>query len=241
MNGKAADPDVELLVLCRLLGEADRSDLREAIGAAGDEQLVHRMRMQALDRLDADHAFMLGLVREHRRPRDVADGVDAGHIGPAHAVDHDGAAIGLHAELFETEILDIADDADRRNHPVDGHRLRAALAVVDGRGDAVGLLVELRHLGAGEDLDALFLELLAREGRDLGILRPAGSAAAPRPRSPRRPWCDRSSRTRCRWRRSRPPAATSASCRGPSPRNRSRPASCPARARAARAAARRSR
>ena len=46
----------------------------------------------------------------------------------------------------------------------------AALAVVDGGRDAVGLLVELRHLGAGHDLDALPLEALAREGRDLGVL-----------------------------------------------------------------------
>ena len=87
------------------------------------------------------------------------------------AVDDDGAPLGLHAELFQSEILDIADHAHRGNHPVDGERLRAALAFVDGRGDAVGLLVELRHLGAGHDLDALPLEALAREGRDLGVLR----------------------------------------------------------------------
>ena len=34
---EAADADLELLVLGGLLGEADRSDLRRAIGAAGDE------------------------------------------------------------------------------------------------------------------------------------------------------------------------------------------------------------
>ncbi len=46
----------------------------------------------------------------------------------------------------------------------------AALAVVDGRGDVVGFLVELRHLGTGEDLDALLLERLAGEDCNLGIL-----------------------------------------------------------------------
>ena len=105
------------------------------------------MRMQALDRLDADHAFMLGLVRQHRRARDVADGVDAGHVGLAVAVDHDAAAVGLDAEFFEPEVLDVADHADRRDHPLELDRLRL-LAVVDGGDDAVGLLLELRHLGA---------------------------------------------------------------------------------------------
>ena len=113
---------------------------------------------------------MLGLVRQHRRAGDIADGVDARHIGLAVAIDHDGAAIGFHAELFEPEIFDIADHADGRDHAIDGDRLRAALAVVDGRGDAVGLLVELGDFRAGDDLDALLLELLAREGGDLRIL-----------------------------------------------------------------------
>ena len=116
--------------------------------------------MQALDRLDADHALVLGLVRQHRRAGDVADGVDARHVGACRAVDHDGAAVDLHAELFQAEVLDVADDADRGDDAVDGERLRAALAVVDGGGDAVGLLVELGHLGAGHDLDALLLERL---------------------------------------------------------------------------------
>ena len=79
-------------------------------------------------------------------------------------------ALGLHAELFQAEIFDIADDADRGDDAVDGERLGAAFAVVDGRGDAVGFLVELGHLGAGENFDALLLETLARESGDLGVL-----------------------------------------------------------------------
>ncbi len=167
---KTPDADVEFLLLRRLLGQPDRGDLRRAIGAAGNKPLVHRMRMQALDGFDANDAFMLGLVREERRAGDVADGVNPRHVGFARAVGDDGAALDLHAEFFQAEILGIADDADRRDDAIDGERLRAALAVVDGRGDAVGLLVELRHLGAGQDLDALPLEALAREGGDLGVL-----------------------------------------------------------------------
>ena len=119
-NGKRPTRMSRLLVLGRLLGQADRSDLRRAIGAAGDHALVHRVRMQPLDGLDADDAFVLGLVREQRRTGDVADGIDAGHVGAAGAVDDDRAALDLHAELFQAEIFDIADDADRRDDAVDG-------------------------------------------------------------------------------------------------------------------------
>ena len=66
--------------------------------------------------------------------------------------------------------LDVADDADRRDQPLGRDGLRAALAVLDGGGDGVGALLDLRHLGAGQNLDALLLEVFARERRDLGIL-----------------------------------------------------------------------
>jgi len=90
-----------------------------AIGAARDEQFVHRVRVEAFDRLDADDALMLRLMREHRGAGNVADRVDARHIGAAVSVDRDGSAIELHAELLETEILDIADDADGGDHAFD--------------------------------------------------------------------------------------------------------------------------
>src|SRR5262249_798121 len=58
--------------------------------------------------------------------------------------------------------------------PSPAHRplppLLSALAIGGGCGPGGGLLAEFRHLGAGQDLDALLLELLARECRNLGIL-----------------------------------------------------------------------
>ena len=74
-------------------------------------------------RLDADDALVLGLVGEHRRAGDVADGVDAGDVGAAEAVGDDGAAVDLDAERLEPEALDVADDADRRDQPLGGDRL----------------------------------------------------------------------------------------------------------------------
>src|SRR5207253_6428552 len=130
---ETADADLATVLFRSRLGQTDGSNLRLAIGAARNEVLVHGMRMQALDRLDADHALMLGLVRQHRRARDVADGVDARHVGLAESIDRDGAALDLHAELFQAEIFGVADHADRRDDAVDRHGLRAALAVVDRR------------------------------------------------------------------------------------------------------------
>jgi hypothetical protein len=140
-----------------------------AIGAARYHPLVHRMRLQPLDRLDADHAFMLGLVREHRRTCDVADRVDAGHVGPAELVDDDAAAVGLHTELFQSEAFDIADDAGGGDDAV-GRDLFGFAARFDRCRDAVAVLVELRHLGAGHDPDALLFERLVRERGDLRVL-----------------------------------------------------------------------
>src|ERR1700733_877025 len=125
--------------------------------------------MKPLDRLDADNAFVLGLMREKWRPGDVADGVDSRHVGLARAVDDNGAALSLHAELLQTEIFDVADDADGGDDALDGKRLYPAFAIVDGGGDAIAGLVELGDLGAGVNFDALLLETFAREGGDLGI------------------------------------------------------------------------
>src|SRR5262249_43058114 len=156
--------DVELVLFRRLLGKADRSDLRRAVSAARDQPLVHGMRLEAFDCLDADDALVLGLVGEQRWTGNVADRVDAGDIRAIERIDRDRAAIGFHAQFFKAEIFDIAGHPNRGDDPLDGKGLRVAFAVVDRRGDAVRRLVELAYLRACEDLNALLLELLAREG-----------------------------------------------------------------------------
>ena len=77
------------------------------------------------DLLDADHALMARLVREPGRPGEIADGIDAGLAGAAEVVDHDMGAVDLHLGAFEPDILDIADDADRRDHAIDRDLLRS--------------------------------------------------------------------------------------------------------------------
>src|SRR6516165_7784869 len=81
------------------------------------------MRMQALDGFDANHAFMFGLVRQKRRTGDIADGVDSGHVGFAHPIDDNRAAIGFHSKFFQAEVFDIADDSDGRDDALSRERL----------------------------------------------------------------------------------------------------------------------
>src|SRR5262249_20275196 len=136
-KGEATDTDLAAALFRPGLGEADRGDLRIAVSAAWDEVLVEGMRVQPLDRLDTDHALVLGLVREHRRTRDITDGVDAGDAGLAETINDDCAAVGLHRKLFQSEILDIPDHADGGNDPLEFGNLGLALGVVYGGDDAV--------------------------------------------------------------------------------------------------------
>src|SRR3954451_1170279 len=167
---KSSDPNIELLLLRGLFGETNRGDLRRAIGADRDQPFVHGMRLEALDRFDADNALVFGLVRKQRRPRYVADGVDARHTGTVERIDHDGPPLGFHADLFKAEILDVADNADGGDDALDIERLCPTFALED-RGHAIGLLLQLGDLGIGQDLDALFLELLAGKRRNLRVFR----------------------------------------------------------------------
>src|SRR5262249_20458537 len=127
------------------------------------------MRVKAFDRLNADDAFMLGLVRKHRRSRHVSDRINSRNIRLVELIDDDDPAIGFDAKFFQPKVLDISDDANGRDDALERGRLRLA-ALLDGGGHAVGLLVELGHLRAGVDLDALLFKTLARKSLNLLIL-----------------------------------------------------------------------
>ena len=200
---EAADADVVPGFLGLGFGEADRGDLRMAIGAAGDHQLVHRMDVRhAGDLLDADDALMLGLVRQHRRAGDIADGIDARHIGAAIAVDDDAAAVGLDAERFEAEIFDIALHADGGDQPVGGDLSSLAVLGFDSRRDRVRALDHFGHFGVGDDFQAGFFQHLAGKGGNLRVLDRHDRRHQLNDCHIRRPWHCKSWQTRCRWRRS---------------------------------------
>src|SRR5665213_3361301 len=156
--------------LCLRLGEADGCNLRVAVGAPRSLQLVHGGRLQPGDALDTDNTLVLRLVGVQRRAGNVANGVDAGHAGAAETVCDDAAAVGLHAELLQAEVLDVAQYADGRDDAVELDVFLLAVLELDRRGDAVGRLGELRHLRLGVNLDAGFLQALADVRRDLFVL-----------------------------------------------------------------------
>jgi hypothetical protein len=94
---KAADLQLMAGGARLLLAEADARHLRRAIGAARDSGLVERVdAVNARNLLDADDAFMAGLVREPRRTDHVADGAKSGRSGAAPLIDDD--VTFLHAD-----------------------------------------------------------------------------------------------------------------------------------------------
>ena len=142
-----------------------------AIGAAGYLALVQCMHTRhAGDLLDADHALMFGLVRQHGRPGHVANGIDAVHVGLAISVNGNDAAIGLHADLLESQILDIALYADRRDELFGLHLLGLAAFQLDMGSDTGTGFLDLGDFRAGMDVKTGLLELLAGQLGDFLVL-----------------------------------------------------------------------
>ena len=123
-----------------------------------------------------DHLGLVrGLVRQHRLAGDVADGVDAGHVGAQALVDGDEAALDLDADLVEAEALGVGAAADGDQDLVGLERRVLAAATLDGHGGAPALLGPGLGLGAGHHLDAQLLELARDHLDDLGIVARRGS------------------------------------------------------------------
>ena len=78
-------------------------------------------------------------------------------------------ALHLHAQLLQAQPLGVADDADGRDHRVEGLLLRLA-AGFDMGGHAVLAPLQLRDDSLFQDGHALFLEGLLRQRADLGVL-----------------------------------------------------------------------
>src|SRR5262249_21357788 len=108
-----------------LLGLANCGDFRLGVDDAGDRVVIY-VAIAGDNVLDAGHALVLGLVRQHRPTDGVADGVDARRAGLEVLVDADAAAVvGLDADRVETHIGGVRHAADREQNPVTLDRLGA--------------------------------------------------------------------------------------------------------------------
>jgi hypothetical protein len=131
---------------------------------------VHRVRMLAGDRLYRDHALMARLVCEERRRGDVADRIEAGDIGLAGRVGDDVAALGLHAQRLEPDILGVRHDADRDDDMAELLDGDLAVLVLDRRLHARTGDFQLVDAGRGQDRHPLLLERLLQMRGDVLVL-----------------------------------------------------------------------
>src|SRR5690606_14083743 len=103
------------------------------------------------------------------RADQIADGVDALLARLEPFVDRNVGAIDRHGGALETDILDIADDADGENHPLDDDLLRA-FAGFYRRGDTARAALQPLDRRAGRNGDALSLECLVRGRGNVRVL-----------------------------------------------------------------------
>ena len=79
-------------VFQRILGHADIGHFGVGVNHARDHVIIH-MSVFAGDHLGGCHAFIFGFMRQHRAVDCIADGIDAGDVGPPMAVGFDLATV----------------------------------------------------------------------------------------------------------------------------------------------------
>ena len=132
------------------LGQADRGDLRPAVGRPRLGRVVHVVDVGvAGDRVRGDDPLVGGRVGEPQAADHVADRVDVGLLGAHPAVDLDDAAVGLDLGRLEADVLDVGGAAGGDQHQL-GAQLGRLLALrPDHQADAVLVGGHRRRVEAG--------------------------------------------------------------------------------------------
>ena len=116
------------------------------------------------------HALFFRLVRQHGAAHYVAHRPNAGHIGFAIGVHHDSAAlVKRQAYCLRVQTGGIGHTADGHNQLVHVQRLRFAFGVGVSDGNAFFARLDLAHLDAQLDLQALLVKSFFRLFGDLLI------------------------------------------------------------------------
>ena len=104
------------------LGLAHPGDFRRRVDHRRNCFVVH-VAVPAGDQVGGHHAFVLGLVRQHRAAHAVADGEDIGRARAAMLVHHDEAArVDLDARAFAEQILRVGAAPHRHHQAVEAWR-----------------------------------------------------------------------------------------------------------------------
>jgi hypothetical protein len=141
------------------------------------------------DALGHRHALFLGLVRQHRAAHHVAHRPDAGQVGAAVGVDHDGATlVELQAHGFGVQPVVLGTRPIETISLSTSSVLRLALGVGVGHTDALLAGLDLPDLHAQLDLQALLGEGLLRFLGNLFVHRAqeGGQASSTVTSAPRR-------------------------------------------------------
>mmetsp|Transcript_18096 Transcript_18096/g.27986 ORF Transcript_18096/g.27986 Transcript_18096/m.27986 type:complete len:524 (-) Transcript_18096:5060-6631(-) len=168
-EGELADLDGVPRLFGLGLGQPDAGDLWVAIGAPRNRVWLDRMHVVlARDQLGNHDAFVAGLVRQPRRARDIADGIEPLNTRTAEFIrDHMGP-VDLHAKRLKAKVLGVAHDADSGNDRVKLLLFDLAAHFDMGGHFAFGAVKLLDHRLL-HDFHALLLEGLFGKGADLCI------------------------------------------------------------------------
>jgi len=164
----AADLDRDTLILALFFGFAARADLRLAVGAARYIAVIHPVRMLAGNGFHADRAFMAGHMCKCRCADHITDGIDAGMIGAVPVIHCNRVAFDLHLCVFSADAIGIAKYAYSDQADVAFNCLLFAFGLICNHSLAIDIGGFGNH-GAGNDLDALFLETAFNHFGDLMI------------------------------------------------------------------------
>ena len=128
--------------------------------------------MLAGDDFGDGNAFVLGLMRQHRPAHDIADGVDARHVGSEMLVDDDAATLRRDAGSLKSQPRDERTPANRDEDNVRvADDLVAAVCRSDRDLDPGCRLVGFGDLVAEQKFEALFFEHALELPSDFAIHR----------------------------------------------------------------------
>src|SRR3569623_1549090 len=167
-EGKYAGAEVAIGIAQLLGGLAHPGDLGPGINHPRYRFVIDVAGL-AGDVLGDHHAFVGGLVRQHRPAHHVADGVDVGEIGAAVFVYHDvPTRVEREADAVGVEACGVGHAAGGHQHAVD-LEITFALAVVHVQRHRFFRDRHLVHFGVEANIQSLRDELALRLFRDIFV------------------------------------------------------------------------